>query len=305
MTAAGALTGTAPIRTTVHDVALVFEGGGMRASYTAATAVTLLEQGVNFDFVCGISAGSSNTVNFVSRDLARTRDSFTDFVLDKNFGGMKTFLQGKGMFSAHWIYQEAGQPDGAFPFDFASFARNPAHVAIQAFERDDGETVVWTEDDMPTVDDLMVRVRASSTLPFVMPAVHIGDRVYYDGGLGQGAGIPVHMAEDAGYQRFFCVLTRPRGYRKQPPTASERAIADLYVRHPHVREALLTRWERYNAELDRLERLAAEGRAYIVYADKMAVSSGTTDHDALLRSHADGYAQAQAELPRWREWLGF
>jgi predicted patatin/cPLA2 family phospholipase len=288
----------------ISDVALVFEGGGMRASYSAGAAVTLLEQEYSFDFVCGLSAGASHTVDFVSRDIGRTRDAFTEFVTDEHFGDFGTFLRGKGMFSAHWIYQEACLPDGAFPFDMEAFLANPTRVAIQAFDRDSGETTVWTNDDMRTLDDLMVRVRASSTLPIVMPPVEIDGHTYYDGGLGQGAGIPIHLAEDAGYTRFFCVLTRPRGYRKEPTGKAGRMTADLYRRYPHMREALLTRPERYNAELDRLERIAAEGRAYIVYADNMAVTNSTKDHEQLVKSYQDGYAQAQRELPRWREWLG-
>lgn len=66
---------------------------------------------------------------------------------------------------------------------------------------------------------------------------------------------------------------------------------------------MLTRNERYNAELDRLERLAEEGGAYIVYSDKMAVENSTTDIERLRASYFDGYAQAQAELPKWIEWL--
>ena len=41
-------------------------------------------------------------------------------------------------------------------------------------------------------------------------------------------------------------------------------IANSYHKYPYVREALLTRNERYNAELEKLEQLAAEGKAYIV-----------------------------------------
>lgn len=43
----------------INDVALIFEGGGMRASYTAGAVVTLLENNLNFGDVYGISAGSS------------------------------------------------------------------------------------------------------------------------------------------------------------------------------------------------------------------------------------------------------
>ena len=50
----------------------------------------------------------------------------------------------------------------------------------------------------------MVRVRASSTLPVVMPPVHIGDHVYYDGGLGVGAGIPLQAGTRFGMLSYSC-----------------------------------------------------------------------------------------------------
>ena len=36
------------------NTVLMFEGGGMRASYTAAMASLLLEQNITFGHVCGI-----------------------------------------------------------------------------------------------------------------------------------------------------------------------------------------------------------------------------------------------------------
>ncbi len=288
----------------VPGVALMFEGGGMRASYTCATAIKLLEQGIGFDFVCGLSAGASNTVNFLSRDVWRTRASFVDLVDDPHFGGMRTFLSGKGLFSAHWIYEEAGLPNGPLAYDFASFQASASELAIQAFDRDTGQTIVWHRADTPTLEDLMRRVRASSTLPLAMPPVTIGGATYYDGELGQGGGIPLHLALDAGYTRVFAVLTRPRGYRKDPADRTTNATARLYARYPHVRDALLTRAERYNAELDALEVMERRGDALIVYANDMAVSSSTKDRAALERSYAAGYAQATRELPIWLDWLG-
>lgn len=49
----------------IDDVALIFEGGGMRASYTAGVVTTLLERKLSFPKVYGISAGASHTVNYV------------------------------------------------------------------------------------------------------------------------------------------------------------------------------------------------------------------------------------------------
>ena len=50
----------------IFDTALIFEGGGMRASYTAGVVNTLLENELYFDSVAGISAGASHSVNYLS-----------------------------------------------------------------------------------------------------------------------------------------------------------------------------------------------------------------------------------------------
>jgi predicted patatin/cPLA2 family phospholipase len=293
----------APATLQVKRAALIFEGGGMRDSYSSAVANALLSAGVGFDFVCGVSAGSSCTVNFLLRDTDRVRRSFVELALDPRMSGWGSFARGRGFFSSNWIYRQTCLPGQPLPFDFGRFQKSPSQIGIQAFDRDSGETVVWHRGDVRTLDGLMARVQASSSLPLVMPATEVDGRWYYDGGLGTGAGIPLQMALDAGYDRVFAVLTRPRGYRKTAPDLATKATAALFWRHPKVAEALLSRHERYNAELDRLEAMAADGRACIVYADKMAVSSSTTDYARLKQSYDDGWEQACRELPRWLEWL--
>ena len=84
----------------VHDTALIFEGGGMRVSYTAAVVVALLDAGVHFDWVAGISAGSSNTANYLARDQRRARRSFVEFATDPQFGDLRTFIKGQGLFNS-------------------------------------------------------------------------------------------------------------------------------------------------------------------------------------------------------------
>jgi predicted acylesterase/phospholipase RssA len=55
--------------------------------------VAIDERGlVHVDFVAGISAGSSNAVNYLSRDPARARRSFVDFADDPRFGNWLSFV---------------------------------------------------------------------------------------------------------------------------------------------------------------------------------------------------------------------
>ena len=52
---------------------LVLEGGGMRGIYTAGALEYFLEQGVDFPYVIGVSAGACNAASYLSRQKGRNR----------------------------------------------------------------------------------------------------------------------------------------------------------------------------------------------------------------------------------------
>ncbi|MDR0285060.1 MAG: patatin family protein [Propionibacteriaceae bacterium] len=287
----------------VMDTALIFEGGGMRGAYTAAVVTTLLQTGLHFNYVAGISAGSSHTVNYVSRAPERARRSFVDFADDPRFGSWWTWLQGKGMFNAKYIYERVPLPDGVLPLDFDTFRANPADYRIGGFDVDAGETVFWTRDDVHEVLDLMRRVRASSSIPLVMPPVMIDGRMYVDGALGAGGGIPLGVAQRDGFTKFFVVLTREREYVKEP-YRHPRAWHAYYRKHPAIADGILGRAAAYNAVREELFELERAGRAVVFFPEHMTVENRTHDVAALQAAYDAGLDQARRELPRWKEFLG-
>lgn len=291
------------LETNVPGVALVLEGGGMRAAHTAGIVATFIEHRMWYPYVCGISAGSSNSVNYLSRDALRTRRSFVEIADDERFGGIGSLARRNGFFNADFLYDGAIQ-DGTLPFDWETFRANPARLRIQAFERDTGRTVTWTKEDMATPLDMVRRVRAGSTMPFIMRPIEIDGRVMLDGGLGEGAGIPLHLAERDGYERFVFVATRPAGYRKKPMGRGQRGLMQrVCAGRPHVFEALSTRAGRYNAALGHVEELEREGRALVIRPEVMPIKNTETHVDRLAEVYAAGHALAERNMDRWREWL--
>lgn len=292
----------------VPDVALIIEGGGMRASYTAGAMATLLERGLNFPRVYGISAGSSHTVNYLSRDIPRTKASFVDLVDDPQFGGIGTLLAGRGYFNAAHLYEGLAEEllgtDDVMAFKWDVFRANPADLHIEAFDWDTGETVAWTKADMPTPRDMGLRVRASSTMPFFMPPTPIDGRTYMDGGMGTSWGICLEAARRDGFERFFIVRTRPRGYRKKPLSgALAQAMKLMFRKHPLVAQRTIERWQPYNELCDEVERLEKAGAACVFYPESMDVSNKETDRAKLEASFARGFAQAQREADAWEAFL--
>ena len=276
----------------------------MRAAVSAPVVQLLLREGIAFDLVCGISAGSSHTVNYLARQPGRAKRSFVEFGADPHIGNVTTWLRGRGIFDSEYVYLNTAGPGQVLPLDFAAFQANPADMRLGAFPIDDGQEVYFTKADIHVLNDLLVRVRASSSMPILMPPVTVDGRKYLDGALGPSGGIPLDAAEMAGYSRFFVVLTRERAYHKtaEAPAMVCRA---WWRNHPAVRDALIGRPVVYNAMREKIFELEKAGQALVFApAARPPAHSSTTDVAKLQATYEMGLAQAEAELPRWKEWLG-
>ncbi|WP_036923951.1 patatin-like phospholipase family protein [Acidipropionibacterium thoenii] len=288
---------------TVDDVALVLEGGGMRASYSAAVIVKLLREQVKFPHVSGISAGSSHASNYLSNDPQRARACFVEFSGDPNFGSLWTFLTGRGLFNSEYIYQHTCGAGQSLPFDYPAFQANPAAFRIGATRTSDGSQRWFTRDDVGSMPELMTIVQASSTMPALMPPVTIDGVEYVDGAIGPNGGIPLDIARSDGFERFAVVMTRPRDYVKRPPR-DIRALNRIFRRRPAVAEALAGRWRRYNATRQELFDLESDGRAILFFPETMPINNRERDVARLRRCYGLGMGQINREWPRWREFLG-
>jgi predicted patatin/cPLA2 family phospholipase len=292
-----------PFTVNVKDVALIFEGGGMRAAHTAGVVNTLLEQGLYFADVYGVSAGCTHTLNYLSQDSQRVRESFTGFMGHKGVAGIGQFLLGHGYFNARLIYQESGLPSGLLPFDFQRFYDNPARMHISSYQLDTNRTVYWTKRDVDSLASLMTMAQASSSMPLFMPTVTFQEHRYLDGGLGDDWGVMLEAARADGYERFFVVCTQKKGFRKQPPRPN-LAIRLLLGRYPRLLYRMENRYRFYNQLYERLDQLAAEGKALVYHPQEIDIKSTTIDVTQLEHAYDQGYAQAQQELPTWLNFLG-
>ena len=288
----------APVTHGPDDVALVFESGGMRGAYTAGLVRVMLEAGLSFPWVGGISAGCTNTCNFVSRDTWRTREAYLGLTTDPKAGGWGSFVAGKGYFNSEHIYLHTSAPDESIPFDWETFVASPATVRLGAFRCDTGEEVYWGLEDMPTMGDLLVRARASSSMPVLMPMVEVDGAPYVDGAVGPTGGFAIDAARADGYDKLLVVMTRPEGYRKPPMRRLEiEVLQRLYSRYPALIKAVIDRPENYNRTVDELEELSSQGRVYLFRPERMPITNGELRYDRIVTAFEAGLAQARRELP--------
>jgi len=67
--------------TNIKKIGLVCEGGGQRIVHTAGILDFFLENKLHFPYVIGVSAGASNSLSYVSRQVGRNRTIDIDFAM--------------------------------------------------------------------------------------------------------------------------------------------------------------------------------------------------------------------------------
>ncbi|MCI7550975.1 MAG: patatin family protein [Arcanobacterium sp.] len=287
----------------VFDTALILEGGGMRGGYTAGAVNAMLEHEIYINYVSGISAGTTNLINYMARLPERSRRSFIDLPMEPEFGDAKTFIEGKGIFNSRFIYHTTTQPGQLLPMTIEQFTRNPGEFRIGAFNTRLGETLYFSRDHVDTMEKLEQVACASSSMPMVMPPTQLGDDIYVDGAIGENAGIPLDIAIRDGYEKYLIILTRPRNFVKRAPRAPH-TVRQIMRSMPLAAEAYLSRWERYNAVREQIAQLERDGKAYVIYADDMLVSNQERDVKLLTANFRNGYDHIIQEMAPIREFLG-
>ncbi len=276
----------------------------MRAAYSAGVLGALLEARIHTGWVGGISAGSSCTVNYLVRDAERARKCFVDIAAQPEFGNLSTWVRGKGMFHSEYIYERTSGPGEFLELDMDLLRANTAQVRIGGFECATGRTVYWGSEDLSTLHDLSVRVRASSTMPILMPWTTIDGTVYCDGALGSTGGFAHDAARADGFTKYIVITTRERGYVK-PPMRNAALMKAALRQYPEVATALALRPKRYNESLEELTELEKKGDAFLIFPERMRIKNGERNLAALGGTYSQGLAEGRRLIPQLREWLGF
>ncbi|MBC2575365.1 patatin-like phospholipase family protein [Peptostreptococcus canis] len=284
----------------IYDVALIFEGGGMRAAFSTGIANTLLENNIYFDYASGISAGASVLLNYLSKDVERGKKSFIDIVDDPNFGGWSSFVKGKGFFNGEYIYEQIAHPGQPLPFKYDEFKNNPARFRIGTYDVLSNASKYFTNEDVNCIEDIMKIARASSSLPILMPPTIYKTGVYYDGGLC--GGIALDIAIKDGYKKFFIVRTQEKSYRKNP-VKHKSAIKRFFKNTPMVAETMFKRPYIYNETCNLVERLEKAGLAMVVYPEKMDITNREKDKIKLIQTYNQGCKIGQRDVEKWKNFL--
>ncbi len=266
--------------------ALVLEGGTFRAIFSAGVMDALLDSGVEFPYVIGVSAGISYGVSYVSKQKKRNYNVLMNLRHDKRYVGWRNFLTDRSLFGVKFAYET--MPRDIFPFDWEAFEKSSSEVRIGITNLRTGESEY---PDGKRMQGSFSLLKATCAIPFVFPHYEIDGELYYDGGICDP--IPVRKAIADGHEKLLIVLTRPEGYKKKLSKANVFASKWFCRKYPQFAEQLLTRHDIYNETVAFCEQLEREGRAVLLRptAD-IQIDSLEKDLEKIDRIYHFGYSEA-------------
>ena len=278
-------------------IGLVLEGGAMRGLFTAGVIDVLMERGITFDGMIGVSAGAAFGCNYKSGQIGRVLRYNAEYCRDPRYCGFRSLFTTGNIFSTEFCYGEV--PLRLDPFDFGAFERNPMRFYVVCTDIETGLPVY--HEYKGYADHGFDWIRASASMPIVSQIVEIDSQKLLDGGVADS--IPVQFFESIGYRRNVVVLTQPKGYVKQKNRALP-LVRRKYRAYPRLIEAMERRHEMYNAELRAVEQGEADGHLFVIRPDApIPVQRVERNPDHLRQAYALGRSAAEKAFPAMEEFL--
>jgi predicted patatin/cPLA2 family phospholipase len=266
--------------------ALVLEGGGMRGIFTCGVLDYLMDNKIIFPYSVGVSAGACNGLSYMSHQRGRGKYSNIDLLAKYKYIGIRPLLKKRGLIDQQLLFHRF--PDRILPYNYKAYAENPVRFEMVTTDCVSGKPCYWEEKyDEKRIIDI---VKASSSLPYACPIIHVDGKPMLDGGIVDS--IPLQRAFDQGYENCVVVLTRNKGYRKSDKEVMVPRF--IYKEYPRLRVALRNRNKVYNEQLELVERLEDEGKIKVIRPLKpIVVDRMETNVRKLTDLYEEGYECAK------------
>ena len=238
--------------------AMCLEGGSLRGMFTAGVLDALLDNEVYIEYVNGVSAGSMNGMNYISRQRGRSKRINLKYLHDKRYISYKNMFKSRQIFNFDFLFDDISNKYDIF--DWESFNDKAKKYEVVATDVITGESKFF---DKNNCNDIISAVKASASMPVMSKMIDVEGMKYLDGGISTS--IAYKRAFDVGYSKAIVVLTREEGYRKKPVNKINESIYKRYFKPlPNLVEKLMTVPERYNNMQEEMEELAKERKLLII-----------------------------------------
>lgn len=273
---------------------LILEGGTFRPIFSAGVMDALLDSGLMFDYVIGVSAGITDGFSYISRQKERNLRIMQRFRGDDRYLSLRNYARCGSMFGLDFVFDEI--PNKLEPFDWDAFYQYAGRIRVGVTNAHTGEIEYM---DGRELDDKCTMLRATCAIPLYFPPIKIGAQEYFDGGLADS--IPIRKALHDGSKKNLIILTQPEGYRKHTGKSVRLANKLLRRRYPKLCDVMLDRAKVYNDTVCFCEQLAKKRpQDAVLLRPAYAIDSFEKSIPRLEEAYRHGYDLAMSRMDEIR-----
>lgn len=276
---------------------LVLEGGAMRGMFTAGVLDVMMENGIEFDGLAGVSAGAVFGCNYKSKQIGRTIRYNMKYCKDKRYCSIYSLLTTGDLYGKDFCYNKI--PNELDVFDDETFDNNPMEFYVVCTDVTTGRPVYKKCDKCD--DEYLEWFRASASMPIVSRIVEVGGYKLLDGGISDS--IPLKYMESIGYDKNVVVLTQPKDYTKKKNKLL--GLMKLVLnKYPGVVKAMETRHDSYNETVKYICEKEDAGQILVIRpAEKLPVGRIEKSADNLKKAYDIGRETAKLRIDEIKRFL--
>lgn len=235
---------------------LILEGGAMRGMFTAGVIDVMMEQGIEYDGLVGVSAGAVFGCNYKSKQIGRVIRYNKRFCKDPRYCSLRSLIRTGDLYGADFCYREL--PETLDVFDNETFHSNPLTFYAVSTDVKTGKPVYYECKDGK---ECLPWLRGSASMPIASRVVEVGGYQLLDGGISDP--IPLQFFEQKGYDKNVIVLTQPKEYRKEKePLLPLMKVA--LKQYPEILKLMERRHQEYNKVIEEILKKEERGEVFVI-----------------------------------------
>lgn len=281
----------------MSKIGLICEGGGTKAAYTAGVLECFLNEGIDFSYTAGISAGAMCLTGFISKQKDRLRVIGIDSTSQKEAVGLNPLLHEHSVFGINATYDFI---EKNAPLDMPTFLNNPCELEMGLYNIENGKIEYYGKEDYDLEGKLL---KASCALLMLTKSVEFNGKKYMDGGLVDM--IPIDQALRKGCDKVIFISTKEANYvRKPAPKWQLWAASLMYRKQKHIRNDLSMRHENYQKQWQKVKEMEREGKAIILRPScDMGITRYTHDKEKLTKWYELGVSDTLDRMEEIRQFF--
>ena len=235
---------------------LIIEGGGLRGFFSAGILSVLAKENIEFPYLIGISSGALVALAYEFKmDLSFLNTEKYFNKKNQNYWQLQNFFRiHRGLLDTNRFFR-------AMPEIFENLqGKNLKNHMITSTHAKNAMLKYWDLSEVKSGKELEEKVRASCSIPVVMPDAYVEDELYVDGGIMDS--IPIKKLLADGIKKPVIILTRELSYVKGQQIMLPHL--NMWLRGlPELKSAMKTRHLRYNESLEIVRELELAGKAFV------------------------------------------